>query len=197
MEVKEPAVAYHKRKYSIEEYLQLEYDSEDKHEYYQGEIFAMAGNKTPHIVVAGNIHGLLWNKLDGKPCQPYNGERRIYIEKNSLFTYPDISVICGDVISLNNDDLNILNPTAIFEILSLSTKDYDKKTKFKLYQDIPTLKEYILVEPELVYIETFHINKSGFWESRQYIDINETLKLNSIKVSLRLKDIYKRTKLVS
>jgi Uma2 family endonuclease len=197
MEVKEPAVAYHKRKYSIEEYLEMEYASEEKHEYYQGEIFAMAGGTISHNIIAKNVLSTLDRKMEQGPCQPFNSDTRIYIEHNSLFTYPDISVICGAVATLNNDQLNVLNPTIIFEVLSISTRDYDRENKFKLYRGIPTLKEYVLVEPERIYVEAFHINKSGFWELREYKDIQDTLKLNSIKVSLKLKDIYKRTKLVA
>jgi Uma2 family endonuclease len=168
MEVNEPAVAYSKRKYSIEEYLELENAATEKHEYYQGEIFAMSGARLQHNIVAGNLFAMLWNKLKGKPCKPYNSDIRIHIEKNTLFIYPDISVICGEPESLNNDGLNFLNPTIIFEVLSPSTRNYDRDAKFKLYQDIPALKEYILVEPEAVSIEAWRINDAGTWELKTY-----------------------------
>ena len=81
MIINEPAVAYGKGKYSIEEYLELENAATEKHEYYQGEIFAMSGNKSQHNIVAGNIYGSLWSKLDGKPCQPYGSDARVHVEK--------------------------------------------------------------------------------------------------------------------
>ncbi|MBC7553749.1 MAG: Uma2 family endonuclease [Taibaiella sp.] len=197
MEVREAALDYSKKKYTIEEYLEIERTSDTKHEYYQGEIFAMSGNKSQHIIVAGNIMGELHGKLKGKPCRPFNGETRIYIEKNTLFTYPDISVFCNDLLSLNNDDLNFLNPTIIFEILCPSTKSYDRGEKFKLYRDIPTLKEYIMVEPELVSIEAYSINNRGFWELKEYNTINSVLPLQSIGCELALNEIYSGTRLFS
>jgi len=195
MEAHEPAVAYGKRKYSIEEYLEMENASTEKHEYYQGEIFAMSGNKSQHNIVAKNILATLDKKLGKSPCQPFNSDTRIYIEKNTLFTYPDISVICGELLSLNNDDFNFLNPSIIFEILSPSTKNYDRGEKFKLYRDIVTLKEYVLVDSDSFNIETFHINNHGLWELNEYNNIDEKLQLHSINISLTLKEIYKRTKL--
>src|SRR4051812_11505231 len=108
MELREPAVAYNKRKYTFEEYLEIENASNEKHEYYQGEIFAMSGAKTPHNDIASNLIGLLWGKLRGTSCKPYGSDQRVHIEKNTLATYPDVSVVCGPVITLNNDKYNVL-----------------------------------------------------------------------------------------
>ena len=82
-------------------------------------------------------------------------------KKNSLFTYPDISIVCGDPETRNNDELNLVNPTVIIEVLSSSTKNYDRGEKFKLYRDIPTLKEYTLVDSESISVEAFYINDRG------------------------------------
>src|SRR6185503_6229144 len=101
MEVKEPAVAYSKNKYTIAEYLEMENAATEKHEYYQGEIFAMSGPKFQHILVSRNLFLTLGQKLKGKPCQPLGSDMRIHIPKNTLFTYPDISIICGDPEFLN------------------------------------------------------------------------------------------------
>ncbi len=189
-EVKEPAVAYSKNKYTIAEYLEMEEAATEKHEYYQGEIFAMSGPKVSHNIIAGNTFGSLMYKLKGKSCRPFNSDQRIHIEKNTLFTYPDISIICGDIITLNNDDWNILNPTVIIEVLSPSTKNYDRGEKFRLYRDIATLKEYILIDSTSINIEAFYINEHGNWELKEYKSIDETLNLQSVQVSLDLKEIY-------
>ncbi len=196
MEVNEAAVDYGKKKYSIEEYLEMENASAEKHEYYQGEIFAMVGGSSQHNIVAKNILSVLDRKLGRKSCQPFNSDTRVYIEKSTLFTYPDVSVFCGDLLSLNNDDLNFLNPTVIFEVLSPSTKNYNRREKFKLYRSIPSLREYILVEPEIAGIEAFYINNNGLWELKEYNDISQALPLDSIGIALTLKEIYKRTKVV-
>ena len=194
MEVREPALAYGKDKFTIEEYLQMEEAATEKHEYYQGEIFAMSGAKLTHNIITSNLHSYLGQKLRGKPCRPYGSDLRIHIEKNTLFTYPDISVICGEVITLNNDEWNALNPTVIIEVLSPSTKNYDRGEKFKLYRDITTLKEYILIDSESVNVEAFYINEHGNWELKEYKSIDEILYLQSIQTSLELKEIYEGIK---
>ncbi len=107
MIVNEPAVDYNKRKYTIEEYLEMENAATEKHEYYQGEIFAMSGAKVPHNRIAGNLYANLWNKLKGHPCQPWGSDLRLHIEKNTLFTYPDISIVCDPILTLNDDQYNI------------------------------------------------------------------------------------------
>lgn len=195
MEIKEPAIAYGNKKYTIEEYLQMEEVSQEKHEYYLGEIFAMSGPKVQHGIISGNTFLALGNKLKGKPCRPFNGEQRIHIEKNTLFTYPDIFVVCGEIETRNNDDWNIINPTVIIEILSRSTRDYDRGQKFKLYRDIPSLKDYVLIDSESINVEVFYINEQGNWELNEYKTIEETFSLKSIQVSLELKNIYEGTKL--
>ena len=188
MEVREPGVAYGKEKISIEEYLQMENTEVVKHEYYQGEIFPMSGAKVPHNIISGNIYAMLHARLKGKKCKPFNTDQRIHISSNTLFTYPDISVICGEVITLNNDDYNVLNPTVIIEVLSKSTKNYDRGEKFKLYRDIKTLKEYILVDSESIHIETFRLNENDHWELEEYGSLTDALSLKlSVKPFFSLK----------
>ena len=196
MDIKEPAVSYSHKKYTIEEYLQMEDTSAEKHEYYQGEIFAMSGAKVQHNMISLNIAIALGNKLKGKTCKPFNSDQRIYVEKNSLFTYPDISIVCGDPETRNNDELNLVNPTVIIEVLSSSTKNYDRGEKFKLYRDIPTLKEYTLVDSESISVEAFYINDTGHWELTEYKNIEDTLFIKAIQSSFELSEIYEGTKLM-
>ena len=158
MEIKEPTPSYQKKLYSIQEYLQMEKDSLEKHEYYKGEIFAMAGAGARHNVLYSNIFGNLFSALKGRNCRPYGSDMRIHIPENSLFTYPDISIICGDIISSEEDEDTATQPTVIIEILSPSTKNYDRGEKFMLYRAIPALKEYILVDAESIHVEHFVIN---------------------------------------
>lgn len=189
MEVREPAVAYGKQKISIEEYLEMEEASTEKHEYYQGEIFAMSGTKVPHNIIAKNLLGNLFIKLKGKKCQPFGSDQRIHIQSNTLFTYPDISIVCGELITLNNDNWNVLNPAVIIEVLSPSTKNYDRGEKFKLYRDIPTLKEYLLVDSESIHIEVFRLNTNHRWELEEY-NLSEYLNIKAIDETLLIADIY-------
>lgn len=190
MEVREPAVAYGKEKISIEAYLEMENAADEKSEYYKGEIFAMPGAKVPHNTIAGNLFIGIGQKLKGKKCKPYNSDQRIHIPSNTLFTYPDISIICGEVITLNDDDYNVLNPTVTVEVLSRSTKNYDRGEKFKLYRDITTLKEYILVDSESIHIEIFRLNESGHWELEEYNSLSDTIVIKAIDETILLSEIY-------
>ncbi|MDQ6890029.1 MAG: Uma2 family endonuclease [Bacteroidota bacterium] len=195
MEVKEPAHAYQKKSYSIEEYLEMENAATEKHEYYKGEIFAMSGAGTRHNIISINIIASLHNSLKGKSCQPYGSDMRIHIPENTLFTYPDISIICGDIMTPKEDKNTATNPTVIIEILSPSTRDYDRGGKFMLYRAIPTLKEYILIEAELIHIEHFAINKEGLWQLKEYSRLEDQLIFESLDVKLLLNDVYDRCKL--
>ena len=190
MEVREPAIAYGKEKISIEAYLEMENAAVEKSEYYKGEIFAMSGAKVPRNTIAGNLFIAIGQKLKGKKCKPYNSDQRIHIPSNTLFTYPDISIICGEIITLNNDDYNVLNPTVIIEVLSKSTKNYDRGEKFKLYRDIATLKEYILVDSESIHIEVFRLNEKGHWELEEYNSLNDAIIIKAIDEIVTLSEIY-------
>ncbi len=188
--LREPVAAYGKKKFTIEEYLEFENHSPEKHEYYQGEMFAMAGAKVVHNLIAVNFLSLLKQKLKGKSCQPFNSDQRIHIPQNSLFTYPDISIICGEIMTLDQDEYNVLNPSVIVEILSPSTKSYDKGEKFTLYRDIASLKEYLLVDSERIRIEIFRLNEKNHWELEEYKTMSEILEIKAVSLSIPLDEIY-------
>jgi Uma2 family endonuclease len=193
MEVREPLVAYGKKTFTIAEYLEMENIAVTKSEYYKGEIFAMLDAKLAHNVITRNTYISLGTKLKGKPCQPFASDLRIHIEENTLFTYPDISVFCEKVKTLNDDEMNALNPTVIIEVLSPGTKSYDRGDKFKLYRDIATLKEYILIDSTSINVEAFRMNKHGHWELEEYSSVEETLEMPAIQVSIPLAEIYEGT----
>ncbi|MEO7394394.1 MAG: Uma2 family endonuclease [Chitinophagaceae bacterium] len=195
MEVKESEVAYGKNKYTVEEYLQMENAATEKHEYFRGEIFAMSGASPRHNVIAKNLMRDIATALRGKPCQPYGSDMRINIPDNTLFTYPDISIICSDIISSEYDEETATQPTVIIEILSSATRDYDRQGKFKLYRDIPALKEYILIDSMSVNIEAFRINSNNHWELEEYKTINFQLSISSVQIYVAIADIYEGTRL--
>ncbi len=195
IEVREPVAVYNKTKFTVEEYLQFEKTSSEKHEYFKGEIFAMAGAGPRHNLIFSNLFGDLAYKLKGKTCRPFGSDFRVHIPENTLFTYPDISIVCGDIISSNVDQDSVTNPTVIIEILSPSTKDYDRGGKFLLYRDIPTLKEYILIDKGAIFIEAHRINKSGHWELEDIKGSEATLNIEAVGLSFPLKEIYEDTKL--
>lgn len=193
--VREPAVAYGKRYFTIEEYLEMEDAATEKHEYYKGEIFAMSGAKLNHNRIIANLIYAMKSQLKGRPCEPLGSDMRVHIPTNTLFTYPDISVFCNGVDTRNGDQMNALNPTAIVEVLSPSTRGYDRGEKFMLYRDIPTLKCYILVDSTSVKIEVWAINADNKWELTEYNDIKETLLIGSIDIAIPLADVYEAIEL--
>lgn len=193
MQAQEPAPAYARKNWTIGEYLEMEAASDEKHEYYRGEIFAMSGASLSHNAIAANVIAELRNKLKSKGCRPYGSDLRIHIPSNTLFTYPDVSVFCGKVDTLNNDQFNALNPVVLIEVLSKATKEYDRGDKFQLYRDIPTLKEYILIDSLSVFVEAFSINDAGHWELRDYKTLDDLLLFPSLGISLPLKEVYEES----
>jgi Uma2 family endonuclease len=193
--VREPIAEYANQKISIEEYLAFERGAQEKHEYYKGEVFSMSGAGLRHNIIFSNLFGEIVVKLKGKSCQPFGSDMRLHIPENTLFTYPDISVYCRELNDELEDD-NAINPTVLLEILSPSTRDYDRGGKFKLYREIPTLKEYVLVDTDSILVEVFRINQSGHWELEEYKSPDTVLQFTSLSISVTLKDIYQGTKLL-
>lgn len=193
-ETREPVSAYGKKKLTIEEYLAFERESGLKHEYYKGEIFVMSGAGTRNNIIFSNLFIELGLKLKGKSCIPFGSDMRIHIPENTLFTYPDISVFCNNDIQIKEEDYSI-GPTVIFEILSPSTQHYDRGGKFKLYRDIPTLKEFILVDTESISVEVFRLNATNHWELEEYKVVADNLYISALEISIPLSIIYHNTKL--
>ena len=194
-EVKEAAVSYSNQYYTVEEYLEMERASNVKHEYYQGEIFAMSGASHRHNIIFSNVFGEMCMQLKNSSCRPYGSDMRMHIPENTLYTYPDISIYCGDPITSDKDEDTLIQPTIIIEILSESTRNYDRNKKFKLYRDIPTLKEYILIDTEKICVEVFRINTPNHWEKQEYNTLHEMVQLPTVDVYLSMKDIYRDTRL--
>ncbi len=134
--------------------------------------------------------------MRGKPCQPYGSDLCIYIPENTLYTYPDISIICGDIESSEEDEETAVHPTLLIEILSPGTREYDRGSKFKLYRDIPTLKEYILVDTLSLNIEAFRLNTAGHWELEEYKTPDAENSFSSLGFSIEAAAIYARTRFV-
>lgn len=173
-----------------EQYLESERLALEKHEFYLGEIFAMSGASFRHNQIFKNTYGNLFNKLKGKPCQPYGSDLRIHIPNNSLYTYPDISIICGKPEMTDTVKDTITNPSVIIEILSKSTYDYDKGQKFTLYRDIDSLREYILIDSMSIRVEHYFKNEDSSWTLKDYRTIDDKLNIETISADLLLSDVY-------
>ena len=180
---------------SQEEYLDAERLATNKHEYYKGEIFAISGARIAHNMIFKNTFVDIANKLKGKKCQPFGSDLRIHIPSNTLYTYPDISIICGEIDTLDDTFDTATNPSVIIEILSESTRNYDKGGKFTLYRAIESLQEYILIDSESVMVEKFIRNADNSWQLTEYITLEQKFSIATLAIELQLADIYNNVKL--
>lgn len=187
-EVKEPAPKYNY--VSQEEYLQMERASDVKHEYYDGEVYAMAGASLQHNIVVKNINTRALPFLKGKSCDMFGSDLRIHNPENSLFTYPDLCIVCGTPEKSDSDNDSIVNPSVIIEVLSKSTKDYDRGSKFMLYRSISSLKEYILVDSTTISVEHFEKEPDGSWRLTEFRQLTDSFMISTIQLRLRLSDLY-------
>jgi phenylacetic acid degradation protein len=181
-------------KLSIEEYLEMEQRSEEKHEYYKGEIFAMSGPKLDHIRITRDMSILLGLKLRGSGCEVFPTDLRVFVESEEFLTYPDLSIVCDEPVTRNNDDWNLVNPVVIIEVLSKSTQEYDRGKKFELYKGLASLREYILVDSWSVLVEQYCKDGEGKWVLRKYERLADTIVVEAVGVVLLLKEIYENVR---
>lgn len=177
---------------SPEEYLELEQKAPYKSEYVSGEIFMMAGGSPNHNRISLNVSGRLGFGLEGKGCEAFNSDQRLYVTRNGLFTYPDVMVVCGQIEFAQKDRDAITNPVVIVEVLSPSTQDYDRGGKFELYRDIDSFREYLLIHQDKVHIEHYHKDDAGRWVLIDIKDIEATLTIQAIDFSIPVRRIYER-----
>jgi Uma2 family endonuclease len=191
MEVREPIALYGRKRWTIEQYLEFENASREKHEYYNGVVLPMdQGASDPHNDIYSNLFGELAIQLKGKRCGPYGSRLRLYIPECTLFTYPDIVVFCNPLEPWDKDPCTFTEPTIIIEILSRSTRNYDRNQKFECYKQIPTLKEYIMVDSESNHIEAWRLNNAKEWELKEYKTHDDILQIPTLGVSIPVKEIY-------
>ena len=181
-----------KRYITEEAYSELERVSTIKHEYYQGEVYAMTGGTENHNLLGGNIHATLHTQLRRRPCKVYNSDQRIKVLATGLHTYPDVTVVCGEAQFIDRPHLTLVNPTVIVEVLSPSTERYDRGMKFQHYRTITTLQEYILISQDQHRIEHYTRQESGVWLLSEAIGLETQITLRSIDCVLTLEDVYEK-----
>ena len=193
-----PAQALKRNPYvTAEAYLAQERAAEYKSEYYDGEIFAMAGASEPHNMAVGNIFGELHAQLKTRPCKVYSNDMRLKVSRSGLYTYPDVVVVCGEA-QFEDDELDtLLNPTLIIEVLSKSTEGRDRGTKFEHYSKLKSLQEYLLVAQDRPRVELFTKESEGRWWLTTFEQLEDLVKLSSIDCALALKDIYAKVNLAA
>jgi Uma2 family endonuclease len=172
-----------------EEYLALERSSEIKHEYADGEIFAMSGGTRAHSLVAGNVLGEIRAALGERDCEVHGSDMRIKIPATGRYVYPDASVVCGDALFEDEEEDTLLNPKVIVEVLSKSTEPYDRGDKFENYQSLASLREYVLLSQKKVRVEHYSLQADSTWVLR-VLGAGESLALPSIGCEIAADRIY-------
>jgi Uma2 family endonuclease len=173
---------------SVEDYLAGEKISEIRHEYVDGQVYAMSGGSLKHNLIASNMSGLLWSHLRGTPCVPLNSDMMLKTW-GKRFRYPDVVVVCDDD---SSDDEQIReSPILIIEVLSKSTRKKDKGEKRLEYLAIPSLLEYVLIEQDFAEVEVQR--RSASWQSSYYF-LGDEVVLESVNATLPVDAIYERVK---
>jgi Uma2 family endonuclease len=180
--------------YTFEEYIAFEQSSETRHEYHDGHIVAMAGGRPKHNRVAGNMYTALDGVLKEEDCIPYIFDLKVRVEATNRGLYPDVMVVCGDLEMYNKRVDVITNPSLIIEVLSPSTERYDRTTKFQLYRQLPSFKEYVLIATDFPTVETFYREQENYWHIGSAVGIDSSIHLKSIDRTIQLSDIYSKVK---
>jgi Uma2 family endonuclease len=174
------------------EYLEFERASETKHEFFRGEIFAMAGASREHDLICQNLTLYLLPQARKNDCETHTGDMRLKVLATGLFTYPDFTIYCDVLIYTGDKPDTLTNPSIIFEVLSPSTKNHDRETKFHHYQQIPSLQEYVLVSQEKPCIERFLRQDDGTWNYLKVEGLEGSIDFPSVGASLALANAYEQ-----
>lgn len=175
-----------------EEYLAFERGSDTRHEYYAGVIVAMAGGTARHNRIAGSTYVSMYNQLRGRNCNIYPSDMRVKAISTNIYSYPDVTVTCGDEQFEDSREDSLLNPVVIIEVLSPSTEKFDRGKKFQSYRTIPSLREYILIAQDDYHIERFVRYGENTWLLSEATGKDAYIEISAIQCVLRLEEIYER-----
>lgn len=182
-----------KKKYTLEEYLDLDKTSEERYEYFDGEVFAMAGGSPSHARISLNVCTSLTQKLKGGRCEAFNSEMRIKVPMALPYRYPDASVVCGEPVF---DEIvgqqMLVNPILIVEVLSPSTAAYDLVDKFAAYQSIDAFQEYLLISQDRPHVIQHVKQSKRRWLRIEIEGMESEVKLESVNATLSLSELYER-----
>ena len=171
---------------SEQDYLEGEKLSEIKHEYVDGDVYAMAGASKNHQRLIGNVFSALHSHLNNTSCEPFSSDIKVRADNGKKYFYPDVLVVCNDD---NTDDYYTESPRIIVEVLSKSTRKWDNSLKRHVYQAMPSLEEYVLIEQDFVEIEV--CRKAELWQPMHYY-LGDDITFTSIGLSVSVADIYQR-----
>jgi Uma2 family endonuclease len=178
------------RRYTAEEYLALEVESDIRNEYRNGEIIPMTGGTPEHNKITSALNALLWFGLRGQPFSIFITDQRLWIPDLDLHTYPDVMVIANPLELKSGRRDTVMNPILLVEVLSDSTQGYDRGNKFEAYRTIPTFQEYLLIDQYKPHVEQFVRQSENQWLFTEYKGLEAQIGLTSVPVELALKDLY-------
>lgn len=179
-----------RQRFSFDEYVELEAAATGRHEFLDGEVWAMAGGSPAHAAIAGNLIRLLGQALLGRPCRVFTSDLRVRVRETGLATYPDASVVCG-AIELDPDDRrghSVSNPIVLVEVLSPSTEDYDRGEKLAHYKRVPSLREIVLVAHDEPRIDVWR-RLDDRWTLLSF-RAGEAVVFESLAIELSVADVY-------
>jgi len=173
------------------QYLAQERQADFKSQYFQGEIFAMAGASRQHNLIVGNLVGEIRNALKDRTCEVYPSDMRVKVSPTGLYTYPDATIVCGEVELEDDHGDTLINPTVLLEVLSDSTESYDRGSKFRQYRQLDSLKEYVMIAQDRVSVECYVRQDDDQWLLRETRLIEQTVRFDSIDVTVPVAEIYR------
>jgi Uma2 family endonuclease len=182
--------AEEKKFFTPDEYLELEVNSDTRHEYIDGEIIPMTGGTPEHNEIASILNAVLRVSLKGKLYSIFVADQRLWIPDRKLYTYPDVMVVPRPLERQQGRTDTIMNPVMIAEVLSKSTKSYDRDEKFSAYRTIPTFREYLLIDQYTPHVEQYSKTDSHKWIFTEFNDMESSISLSSIPLEIRLADLY-------
>ncbi len=175
-----------------QDYLAWERRQETRHEFFDGEVFAMTGASRAHNLVCLNIAASLHTQLRGKPCEVYNNDMRVKVSETGMYTYPDIVAACAEPRFEDAEVDTLLNPVLIIEVLSDSTEQHDRGAKFRHYRTLPSLQDYLLVAQTECRVEHYAREAISRWLLNEYRDPEDTIELAALGCRLPLRAVYER-----
>lgn len=177
--------------YTEAEYLAFEQESDEKHEFIDGEIFAMSGASPNHNLIVASTIAAMYSQIRGSGCKIYPSDMKVRTPNTATYTYPDITIVCGDA-QFVDEKRNILsNPTVIIEVLSESTELYDRGEKFRRYRELPSLKEYILIAQNAPVVDHF-FKRDNDWHFIDAVGLDASVHLQAVDCTLNLTDVYEQ-----
>jgi Uma2 family endonuclease len=172
------------------EYIQLEEQTGERYEYWNGEVFAMSGGTLPHNLIAAKLNRKIGSLIEGKGCEVVGSDQKVVVLATGLETYPDLTVYCGQPHLAGANSLALANPVLLAEVLSPSTEAYDRGDKAAHYRRIPSLQEYLLIAQDRVRVERYRRVGNNDWLLSEFTALTDVIELNSLAILLPVAALY-------